>query len=289
MRITIASAADRAAPTAIAASLALAWMSAPPRPGAPRPRLTLADAVVASPQAARLLKPLAGGAQEVHSVIPEVDLERCTRCGRCAELCAYGAIAVVHGRVAVFAELCVGCGRCARGCPEQAIRETPLLAGRVERGRVGSMTLLWGVAEPGVFDAAPLQRAMQRTAGQRPGDVALLIAPTGIGQRAAEALRWADVALLVADDSARGLRGLRALTSLARDTLGRRVGAALLGQSDAAETYCRERDLPVLLRLPDAATLQAAWAQGLPLATLTTEHSAAFAALAGRLAEEVDR
>lgn len=290
--ICIASATEHIAPTVIAANLALAWMSAPPQPGAPRPRLTLADAAVAFPQAARLLKPLASSSQEVHIVIPEIDAERCTRCGRCAELCVYGAIAVADGRVAVFAELCVGCGRCARGCPERAIREVPRLAGRVERGRVGSMTLLQGLSEPGVFDAAPVQRAVARAASQRPGDITILIAPTGVGRCAAEALRRADYALLAVEPSARGLRGLRALAGLARDTLSRRVGVAMVGagaHNADMETFCREHNLPILLRFDDAETLRAAWTQDAPLAADRPELGAAFAALAERLAEEAAR
>ncbi len=289
MMICVASATDHAAPTAIAASLALAWMSAPPRPGASRPRLILADAAVESPQAARLLKPLSGGGQEVYTVIPEVDMEHCTRCGRCAELCVYGAIVVVDGRVPVFAELCLGCGRCARGCPERAIREIPRLVGKGERGRGGAMLRLQGLVEPGVFDPAPGQRAGRRAVDQRSGNVTILIAPPGVGRHTAEVLRGADYVLLAVDSSARGLRGLRALASLARESLGHRVGAALVGEgvhNVEIETFCRERGLPMLAHLANVEALRAAWAQGAPLTIAAPDLSAVFTTLAERLAEE---
>ena len=68
-------------------------------------------------------------------MIPQVDLEACTFCGRCAEVCQYHAIAVVGERVLVFPELCHGCGSCTLNCPTGAIHEVLHVIGTIERGR----------------------------------------------------------------------------------------------------------------------------------------------------------
>ncbi len=51
--------------------------------------------------------------------VSHVDPERCTGCGRCAELCPFGALSLRDKLAVVDAEACMGCGvcigRCARG------------------------------------------------------------------------------------------------------------------------------------------------------------------------------
>ena len=50
-------------------------------------------------------------------------LFQCTLCGKCAEVCAFNAIAIIKQTVLVFPELCHGCGACSYMCPEKAICE----------------------------------------------------------------------------------------------------------------------------------------------------------------------
>jgi Pyruvate/2-oxoacid:ferredoxin oxidoreductase delta subunit len=53
-----------------------------------------------------------------------VEEERCTSCGRCREVCAYGAVKLpAGGKAAVAAGRCIGCGLCASVCPADCIRQ----------------------------------------------------------------------------------------------------------------------------------------------------------------------
>ena len=52
--------------------------------------------------------------------VPTVDEELCNACGRCEEVCAYGAMNV-DGKARVTTGDCIGCGLCASVCPEGAI------------------------------------------------------------------------------------------------------------------------------------------------------------------------
>jgi len=45
--------------------------------------------------------------------VPVIDEEKCTHCGKCSEVCAYHALAVLPGTVLIFPELCHGCGACS--------------------------------------------------------------------------------------------------------------------------------------------------------------------------------
>ena len=50
----------------------------------------------------------------------KIDLEKCTGCGTCAEVCPVEAIQV-DDKAKVDAETCVDCGTCVDECPEGAI------------------------------------------------------------------------------------------------------------------------------------------------------------------------
>ncbi len=55
--------------------------------------------------------------------LPEIDLERCTRCGLCVEHCPVEAVELqAVGPVIVRPLACTYCARCEDVCPVEAIR-----------------------------------------------------------------------------------------------------------------------------------------------------------------------
>jgi MinD superfamily P-loop ATPase len=134
MIITVASGKGGTGKTTVAVSLALS-VAADHRTTTDDPLFL--DCDVEEPNAALFLNPTIRERREVGQMIPEVDVEKCTYCGRCAEVCQYHAIAVVGEKVLVFPELCHGCGSCTLNCPTGAIHEVLNVMGTVERGWAG--------------------------------------------------------------------------------------------------------------------------------------------------------
>jgi len=63
----------------------------------------------------------------------KIDESRCSRCGRCAEICPAGAITGAQGAFQIERERCVNCYYCMHICPEQAILEDPSAMNRFIR------------------------------------------------------------------------------------------------------------------------------------------------------------
>lgn len=51
----------------------------------------------------------------------QVDVERCTGCGDCLDVCPVEAISMVSGRAWIDTETCLECEACAQACPVDAI------------------------------------------------------------------------------------------------------------------------------------------------------------------------
>lgn len=56
----------------------------------------------------------------------KLDVEKCTGCGRCTEVCPHRVFTLQGGK-ALITDLdhCMECGACTRNCPAHAIEVTP--------------------------------------------------------------------------------------------------------------------------------------------------------------------
>ncbi len=50
-------------------------------------------------------------------VRPDLDLEKCTGCGKCVEVCKVGATRIVDEKAVIDFDKCIMCGRCVVNCP----------------------------------------------------------------------------------------------------------------------------------------------------------------------------
>jgi formate hydrogenlyase subunit 6/NADH:ubiquinone oxidoreductase subunit I len=78
------------------------------------------------------------------SVLPSIDLNRCTGCGLCVEYCPTNAVEMVASRPAIVRPPdCAYCGLCEEICPVEAIAlayEIVRPAGRTETGEGNEAT-----------------------------------------------------------------------------------------------------------------------------------------------------
>ncbi|MGD8626530.1 MAG: ATP-binding protein [Anaerolineae bacterium] len=293
MIIAVASGKGGTGKTTVATSLALSLTrnvgdeagSIDPAHGQPElgRELLFLDCDVEEPNAALFLDPDLDHRQDVGIPIPEVDLDRCTYCHRCAEVCVWHAIAVVGQKVLIFPELCHGCGSCTLNCPEGAIHEVLHVMGSLESGRAGPITFGHGILNVGEPMAVPIIRQLKAShridAGQ---GVTILDASPGTSCPVVETMRGADYVLLVTEPTPFGLHDLRLAVQVARDELGLPVGVVVNrdGVGDqGVDDYCAAEGVPILMRIPLDRRIAGAISGGQALVEALPEYRPQFLAL----------
>jgi len=203
MNLAVASGKGGTGKTTIATSLALSL-----RQGGQA--VSFLDCDVEAPNGHLFLQPEIHKTRDVNRLIPLVDTDKCTGCGRCAEVCLYHAIVVLGGKTLVFPELCHGCGSCTLECPEKAITETPEKLGILEAGHtlegIGFARGLLDVGEP---MAVPVIRELKKWQPPQTSTISIWDSPPGTSCPVVESIRGADFLLLVTEPTPFGLHDLR--------------------------------------------------------------------------------
>jgi MinD superfamily P-loop ATPase len=274
MRIAVASGKGGTGKTTIATSLALSQAG-----DISIPAPIFLDCDVEAPNAHLFLKPSLEQRQNVGVLIPVVDEARCTHCGKCAEVCAYHAIAVLGNKTLVFPELCHGCGSCAYLCPEKAISETLDVIGVIERGpALEGIDFLRGLLDIGKPMAVPIIRDLQKQITPLPGQSIILDAPPGTSCPVVATIRGADYLVLVTEPTPFGLHDLRLAAQVAGE-LGIPAGVIInrdKGSYPDLEAFCRSAGLTILMRIPLEREIAAGIAQGCTLTEIHPEYSQCF-------------
>ncbi len=280
MILSVASGKGGTGKTLIATSLALSLKG--------RGKVQLLDCDVEEPNAHIFLKPVISGSEEVLIPVPHVDENTCTRCGKCAEVCAYHAIAVFGEYVLTFPELCHGCGACSYLCPEKAISEEGRESGIVEWGHSDTIEFAHGRLNIGEAMAPPVIRKVKELAHDN-GTI-IIDAPPGTSCPVVESVRGSDFCLLVTEPTPFGLNDLELAVETMKE-LDIPCGIVLnrAGFSDdKVEAYCRKENIPILLTIPLDTEIARLYSRGVTLAEGLPEWREGFVELYGKIWEIVD-
>ncbi len=223
----------------------------------------LLDCDVEEPNADLLLQPRLEHQEDVHILVPEVDLDVCTRCGTCARACEFSAIAVIRQAVLTFPELCAGCGVCSYACPVKAITEVERHVGVVDAGETEEgIAFVGGRVDVGEQRSGPVTKAVK----QHIADdlITIIDAPPGTSCPMQETIEDTDYCVLVTEPTPFGLSDLGAAVETCR-ALEVPCGVIINrdGVGDAGvDQYCAEEELPVLLRIPQQRKIAEAYSRG---------------------------
>lgn len=224
----------------------------------------LVDCDVEEPNCHLYLKPSFGATEPVGTPIPVVDEQLCTGCGLCAGACEFHALLALPRVPLLMPELCHNCGVCSYVCPEEAISEKDREIGMLGSGEVAGLYFRWGRLHVGEARSTPLVRAVKDLAGAPPLDLVIVDAPPGVACPAVEAMRGADLAVLVTEPTPFGLHDLKLAVETARlldMPCGVVINRAGIGDSRVHE-FCAAEHVPILLEIPDDRRIAEACSRG---------------------------
>ena len=280
MIISVASGKGGTGKTLVATSLALSLKHSH---GA-----VILDCDVEEPNDHVFLQPEITGSKAVSILVPRIDEDKCTYCGRCAEVCAYHAIAVLGNNVMTFPQLCHGCGACSYLCPEKAISEKSRETGVVEWGHSDGVGFIHGKLTVGEAMAPPVIRKVKEYASN--DGTVIIDVPPGTSCPVVEAIKGSDFCLLVTEPTPFGLNDLCLAVETVRE-LNIPCGVVLnrAGVGDAGvQEYCRKQKIPILLTIPLDTEIARLYSRGIPLVEGLPEWGESFRQLLKRVTELVD-
>ena len=275
MIISVASGKGGTGKTLIATSLALSLQN--------EKSVQLLDCDVEEPNAHILLKPLLSHKQTVSIPIPRVDEAKCNYCGKCAQVCAYNAIAVIEKKVLIFPELCHGCGACTYLCPEDALSEEGREIGVLEFGQSTGIEFIQGKLAIGEIAAPRVIREVKKHINRE--RLVIIDVSPGTSCPVVEAVKGSDFCLLVTEPTPFGLNDL----TLAVDMLNRiDIPCGVVINRDGAgdskvEEYCHKENIPILLRIPLDIKIAQLYSRGITLVEGIPQWQEAFLKLLAKV------
>ena len=275
MIISIASGKGGTGKTTVATNLAVSLESG----------VQLLDCDVEEPNAHLFIQPVVEAVKTITTPVPEVDLGKCTLCGKCNEICQFKAIVVIGDTVLPFHELCHSCGGCTAVCPEGAITEVGRELGVIELGHRDGLEFVHGRLRVGEAMSPPLIRKVREYT--RPEMLTIIDAPPGTSCPVIAAMEGADFVLLVTEPTPFGLYDLK-LAAGAVSILGLPCGL-IINRSDMGDDrvreYAKSAGMPILMEIPFDRKIAEAYSKGEMLVAALPEWQQKFRELFQRMEE----
>ena len=220
------------------------------------------DCDVEEPNGHIFLKPQIDRSQDVTVDVPEVDLEKCTACGKCGQICQYGAIVCIKENVLTFEQLCHACGGCWLVCPVDAIKAKPLKVGDIEFGKAGDIDFVHGRLRVGHVRTPSVIKQVKKHIKEN--HLAIIDVAPGTSCPVVEAVRDVNFVLLVTEPTPFGLNDLKLAVELVRE-MDLPFAVAINRQgigNDQVEEYCTAENIDIVMKLPDDRRIAEAYSSG---------------------------
>jgi MinD superfamily P-loop ATPase len=194
------------------------------------------------------------GSFEVSQLVPVIDSNACTYCGKCHDYCNYNAIFILPPSkiIKVIEDLCHGCGACSVACEFGAITEKSVSLGRVATYSLNNEPrLVEARMNVGVMSPVPVIKAAIKQAGNGT-EIVILDSPPGTSCPFIQTVAKSDYVILVTEPTPFGLSDLRQSIETLREInipCGVIINRAGLGD-DSVKDYLKKIKIPLLMEIP---------------------------------------
>ncbi len=235
--------------------------------------LVVADCDVDAADMHLLLQPDFAKSEDFYSgEIAEIDQDKCTKCGKCADVCRFNAIPVNNDQYVVQPLDCEGCGYCARVCPEDAITNESQNVGNwyISNTKAGN-TMVHARLGIGADNSgklvAKVKNEAKQIAKENNKNYIIIDGSPGIGCPVISSLSGAGFVVLVTEPTVAGLHDLKRVYKLVKK-FNIKAGCIInksdlnLQVSNEIEDFLKEENIIHISSLPYDETFTAAMTLG---------------------------
>lgn len=269
MKIAIASGKGGTGKTTIATNLACSIAQA-------GETVQYLDCDAEEPNGHIFLKPEIKSSEDVTVGVPEVDMAKCTGCGKCGQLCQYSAIICLKDKPLVFEQLCHSCGGCMAICPEGAITEKQRKIGVAEFGKSNGVYFGHGKLNIGAIQTPAIIRYVKQKAIN--DGIVILDAPPGTSCPVIEAIKNSNFVLLVTEPTPFGLNDLELAVGMVRELklpFAVAINRSDIG-NDAVVKYCQQENIEVLIQIPNDRKIAESYSRGVMIVETMPDYKQKF-------------
>lgn len=200
--------------------------------------------------------------------------EKCASCGRCLEVCRFGAVSRSEdGGYAIDPVACEGCAVCSHVCPEKAVDMVPSKSGEwfVSHTAYGPMVhARLGIGEESSGKlVTEVRRHAKKIAEEENKSLVIIDGPPGIGCPVIASLSGVDLAVVVTEPSSSGIQDMERVIQTAAHF--QTAVACVINKYDinprqtaAAAGWCLRKGIPLLGKIPFDEKVIEAVIKGIP-------------------------
>lgn len=224
--------------------------------------------------------------KKVFQPVPKWDFSKCTKCGKCAEVCKPQSIVFVKGRYPAFVEdTCIGCKACINTCPAGAISESKKEIGKIFSGKNYNVNLISGELKLGELASGEIVSAVRIFSDEHnknlKADVMLIDSAAGVGCPVIASLKGTDFIVAVTEPTPSALFDLKRVLYLASHfniPYGIVINKYTLEDSfcKKIENYAKRKNIPILGKVPYSNDFVQSTIKMKPVVEINPEYKSEF-------------
>jgi MinD superfamily P-loop ATPase len=240
----------------------------------------LVDCDAEAPNSVAFFKTKRTSAFEVIQLVPVIDTNACTFCGKCHEYCNYNAIFILPPMkiINVMEDLCHGCGACNVACKYDAITEKQVPLGMVNLYSInGKPALIEARMNIGVMSPVPVIKAAIKQINDQ-AEIAILDSPPGTSCPFIQTVSASDYVILVTEPTPFGLSDLKqSIDTLKKidKPFGVIINRAGLGNKDIYK-WLNNNNIAILAEVPFSQEIAHIYSEGRLIADSDKDYEIQF-------------